>query len=260
VGAFAALGAVVVTTSGGPATQVGASLGAGSGNALVTLAPDDGPASVPATVASTPAETLPAPTPMALPAGPAAAVSRVETADPVLFLGIDDGLTRDPAVLDYLEANQIPFTSFLVTSALQADPAYWARGREIGSTVEAHSITHPDLTTISADQVRTELCGSADTIEQVTGRRPTLFRPPYGKYDATVQSIAWECGYSALVLWRGSTNDGRVDLQEGELKPGDILLMHWRPDLLENLQHVKELADSQGFRIARLEEYLQPVP
>jgi peptidoglycan/xylan/chitin deacetylase (PgdA/CDA1 family) len=197
---------------------------------------------------------------MVLSGGPAPAVARVTTTDPVIFLGIDDGLVRDAAALDFLEANRWPFTAFLVSGALQADPAFWARARAIGGTVEAHSLTHPNLTKVSADQIRREVCGSADVVQQATGVRPTLFRPPYGAYNDTLKVIAAECGYLALVMWKGSTNDGRVDLQEGVLKPGDILLMHWRADLLENLRRVKELADAQGLRIARLEDYLQPLP
>jgi len=57
-----------------------------------------------------------------------------------------------------------------------------------------------------------------------------------------------------------TTNDGRVDFQENELKPGDILLMHWRPDLLDNLKSVFALAQEQGYKIASLENYLGPVP
>jgi len=201
-----------------------------------------------------------APAPVGIPIGPAPVVSRVATADRVLFLGIDDGLTRDPAVLDFLAANRIPFTAFVVASPLTVDPSYWARARAIGGTIEAHTLTHPNLTKLSADQVRREVCGSADAIEAATGTRPTLFRPPYGAYNDTVRAVATQCGFAALVMWKGSTNDGRVDLQEQVLKPGDILLMHWRPDLLQNLQNVVALAREQGFRIAKLESYLQPLP
>ena len=201
-----------------------------------------------------------APAPVGAPTGPAPAIARVATTEPVLFLGIDDGNTRDPAVLDYLAANRIPFTAFVVAGPLTADPPFWARARAIGGTIEAHTLTHPTLTKLSPDQVRREVCGSADAIEAATGTRPTLFRPPYGAYNDTVRSIATQCGFAALVMWKGSTNDGRVDLQEQVLKPGDILLMHWRPDLLQNLQNVVALAREQGFRIARLEDYLQPVP
>jgi peptidoglycan/xylan/chitin deacetylase (PgdA/CDA1 family) len=264
VGALAVTVAVVAVTTWigrGGDQSVDTSLAAGRTNPLAGVAPDDAAApTVSPTSPKRPRVTVTAPAPMVLPAGPAAAISRVATTDRVIFLAIDDGLTRDPAVLDWLAAHQVPFTSFLVTSALEADPAYWARSREIGGTIQAHSITHPDLTKVSADQIRHELCGSADAIERATGSRPTLFRPPYGKYNATVQQIAWECGYAALAMWKGSTNDGRVDLQEGTLQPGDILLLHWRGDLLLNLQRVQGLARANGFRIARLEDYLTPVP
>lgn len=197
---------------------------------------------------------------MILGPGAAPAIARVDTPDPVIFLGIDDGLTRDPAVLDYLEKHRLPFVAFLNGSPLDADPAYWARARAIGGTIQAHTLTHPNLTKVGTADIRREICGSADLIQQVTGTRPTLFRPPYGAYNDTVRAIASECGFIALAMWKGTTNDGRIDLQEHALKAGDILLLHWRPDLLTNLKRVVALARFQGLRIARLEDYLQPLP
>jgi peptidoglycan/xylan/chitin deacetylase (PgdA/CDA1 family) len=241
--------------------RVAAPLGQGDRNPLAARAGAPGPTAAPsATVTTTPPTTLPVPVAMVLPPGPAPVVTRVATTDPVIFLGIDDGLVRDPAVLDYLGAHEMPFTAFLVPGYMQADPEYWARARKVGGTVQAHSLTHPNLTKAPAGQIREELCGSADAIQQTTGIRPTLFRPPYGAYNRTVQAIASECGYAALVMWQGTTNDGRVELQEQVLAAGDVLLLHWREDLLVNLRNLKALADAQGLRVARLEDYLQPQP
>ena len=59
------------------------------------------------------------------------------------------------------------------------------------------------------------------------------------------------------MLWKGSTNDGRFDLQDGtQLTPGDVVLMHFRPDLLVDLQKVFEVCKQQGFAIASLQDYL----
>jgi peptidoglycan/xylan/chitin deacetylase (PgdA/CDA1 family) len=192
--------------------------------------------------------------------GTAPAIARVDTPDPVIFLGIDDGLTRDAAVLDYLEKHRLPFVAFLNRTPLESDPAYWLRARAIGGTIQAHTLTHPNLTKVSAGEVRREVCGSADLIQQVTGTRPTLFRPPYGAYNDTVRAIATECGFIALAMWKGTTSDGRLDLQEHALQAGDILLLHWRPDLLANLKQVVAVARFLGLRVARLEDYLQPLP
>jgi peptidoglycan/xylan/chitin deacetylase (PgdA/CDA1 family) len=258
VAALAVAGvALVLATSGG---HRGGSLRAGGGNPLATAGPRE---RTPPTATAPPVTTTTTTpiVPMVIAPGTTPTVSRVATPDRVVFLGIDDGLVRDPAVLDYLAANRIPFTSFLVANALQADPAFWARAGELGGAVEAHTLTHPNLTKVSADTIRREVCGSADLIEQATGRRPTFFRPPYGAFNETVRSIAGQCGFQAIVMWKGATNDGRVDLQEGTtFQPGDILLMHWRADLLLNLQKVVEKAQAEGFRIARLEDYLQALP
>jgi hypothetical protein len=72
-----------------------------------------------------------------------------------------------------------------------------------------------------------------------------------------VQAVAASCGFKAVVLWKGSTNDGRFDLQDGtQLTPGDVILMHFRTDLLTNLQKVFDTCRQQGFAIASLEDYL----
>ena len=123
--------------------------------------------------------------------------------------------------------------------------------------VESHTITHPDLTKVSATQLQTEVCGTLDDYQTTFGRRPTLFRAPYGSYNDNVRAVAASCGFKALIQWEGSTNDGRLDLQDGtQLEPGDIILMHWRTDLLTNLQKVFETCREQGYAIASLEDYL----
>jgi len=246
---LAALVVGVVTVVGGdPRGEIVS----GAAATATTLRPE--PATAPLPTPTTPVATAP-PVPSIAPA-----VTRVDTTDKVIFLGIDDGLARDPAVLDYLQANRIPFTAFLVNGPLQADPAFWQRARSIGGTIEAHTVNHPNLTKLSSEQMRAEICGSADAIQTATGRRPTLFRPPYGAYNDTVRAVAAQCGMYALVLWKGSTNDGRVDFQENEIKPGDILLMHWRPDLLDNLKQVVAVTQANGYKIGSLENYLGPLP
>jgi peptidoglycan/xylan/chitin deacetylase (PgdA/CDA1 family) len=201
----------------------------------------------------------PVPTPVPLPMTSLAPVfSRIPTPNKVIFLGIDDGIVRDPAVLDLLKQANIPFTMFLVQAQAHAGAEYWKQAEALGGIVEAHTITHPDLTKVSAGQMQREICGTLDDYQNLFGRRPTLFRPPYGSYNQNVQAVAASCGFKAIVMWKASTNDGRFDLQEGpQLHPGDIVLMHWRTDLYQNLQKVFQTCREQGYTIARLEDYLQ---
>jgi peptidoglycan/xylan/chitin deacetylase (PgdA/CDA1 family) len=201
----------------------------------------------------------PPPTPVSLPASDLAPVfSRIPTPNKVIFLGIDDGIVRDPKVLDLLEQARIPFTMFLVKGQADAAVDFWKQAQAAGGVVESHTINHPDLTKVSSGQLQTEVCGTLDDYQALFGRRPTLFRPPYGAYNQNVQAVAASCGFRAIVMWKASTNDGRFDLQEGPaLHPGDIVLMHWRSDLYQNLQQVFEVCRQQGFAIGRLEDYLE---
>jgi peptidoglycan/xylan/chitin deacetylase (PgdA/CDA1 family) len=200
----------------------------------------------------------PAPQPVSLPpTGSAPVFSRIPTTNKVIFLGIDDGLVKDPAVADLLRQANIPFTMFLVQGEADAGADYFRQLQEYGGVVESHTINHPDLTKVSAGQLQSEVCGTLDDYQTRFGRRPTLFRPPYGSTNANVQAVAASCGFKAVVLWKGSTNDGRFDLQDGtQLTPGDVVLMHFRTDLLVDLQKVFEVCKQQGFAIASLQDYL----
>jgi hypothetical protein len=54
-------------------------------------------------------------------------------------------------------------------------------------------------------------------------------------------------------------NDGRLDVQGGgTLQRGDIILMHFRPDLRENLEVALNAAQAAGLQPAPLEQYLTP--
>jgi peptidoglycan/xylan/chitin deacetylase (PgdA/CDA1 family) len=201
----------------------------------------------------------PIPTPVDLPPTNAAPeFSRIPTTNKVIFLGIDDGITRDPAVADLLKQANVPFTMFLVQGEADAGADYFRTLQQYGGVVESHTINHPDLSKLSYTQVEQEVCGVLDDYQQQFGRRPTLFRPPYGSTNGNVDAAAASCGLKAVVLWKGSTNDGRFDLQDGtRLTPGDIVLMHFRPDLLADLRKVFEVCKEQGFAIASLEDYLR---
>jgi peptidoglycan/xylan/chitin deacetylase (PgdA/CDA1 family) len=56
----------------------------------------------------------------------------------------------------------------------------------------AHTLTHPDLTHLSSDQVKTEVCEAKSIIEDVLGAPVTSFAYPYGRYNRRVREIVRE--------------------------------------------------------------------
>ncbi len=75
-----------------------------------------------------------------------------------------------------------------------------------GHEVASHTWTHRILTELGPEEIREELERTNDAIERLTGRRPTLMRPPQGRTDDTVLGISRDLGLSE-VLWSVTAKD-----------------------------------------------------
>jgi cellulose synthase/poly-beta-1,6-N-acetylglucosamine synthase-like glycosyltransferase/peptidoglycan/xylan/chitin deacetylase (PgdA/CDA1 family) len=97
-------------------------------------------------------------------------------------LTFDDG--PDPVytqkVLDVLRSHGVKATFFVVGENVRDNPQLlrdeFAQGHEVGN----HTFTHPDLESISLDELRLQANATERLIESVLRRRSVLFRPPYG--------------------------------------------------------------------------------
>jgi peptidoglycan/xylan/chitin deacetylase (PgdA/CDA1 family) len=66
-----------------------------------------------------------------------------------------------------------------------------------GWEIDAHSLTHPDLTTLDAAALRREIGGSRTAIHERFGVPVNAFCYPAGRYDATVEAAVRAAGYHA---------------------------------------------------------------
>jgi peptidoglycan/xylan/chitin deacetylase (PgdA/CDA1 family) len=114
-------------------------------------------------------------------------------------LTFDDGPSRwTPLVLDLLREHGARATFFVIGKRAREHPdlvkRIVAEGHELGS----HTLTHPRLTEIPDDEVRQEITGGLDAIEEVLGERPTLFRAPGFHADQRELTIVEELGLEAV--------------------------------------------------------------
>jgi peptidoglycan/xylan/chitin deacetylase (PgdA/CDA1 family) len=186
-------------------------------------------------------------------------ISRVPTADPVVFVTIDDGWDKDPTVLPFLAAHQIKVTAFLIGRVAVRTARYWDTLLGQGGVVEDHTQTHPMLAHHPLAFQQSEICAPLDEDQRLFGRRPTLFRPPYGSMDHTTVVAAKDCGLSAVVTWDAVVQRGKLRrATPGPLRAGDIILLHWGPGLAGDLRALVAALDGSGLRSALLEDYLRP--
>lgn len=157
---------------------------------------------------------------------------RVPTNHPVVALTFDDGpSTKYTArVLDILDRKQVQATFFLVGKHVQALPALARRAaarHEIGN----HSWSHPNLGLYHAPDAANELDRAEREITSAVGRKPLLFRPPYGAFSGATAMVAASRSYP-IVLWdiefnqHGDSAEANVDRLSRLAGPGSIILGH----------------------------------
>lgn len=192
-----------------------------------------------------------------VPGGSAPYLLRIPTGQKVAFLTIDDGYVKHPEAPKLIAAAGVPVTLFLTTDAVKDDPDYFKPMIDAGAVVEAHTISHPDLRGKPYAEQKHQICGSADRLAGWYGRRPVLFRPPFGNKDATTLQAARDCGMKAAFMWKQTVHKGKVRYQEGRsVQPGDIILMHFRKDFVADFLAALRAIRKAGLTPALLEDYV----
>lgn len=127
-----------------------------------------------------------------------------------IALTFDDGPgEQTPALLDVLKKEKVKATFFLMGKHVEEFPAIARRTAAEGHAVGNHTYGHQSLTSSNDSEILDELRVTQTIIEETTGRRVTMFRPPYGHTDERVLRLAGEQGL-AQVMWTGTTLDWKL--------------------------------------------------
>jgi len=199
-------------------------------------------------------------TPPSASEGLAPTLYSVNTQHPVVFLTIDDGLYREPEAAAKMREANIQASLFLTQQYVSQSPDYFASiARETDSTIQNHTLSHRDLPQLSYEDQKHEICQTSDNYAATYGKRPDLFRPPYGDYDANTRRAAADCGMKAVILWSATVDGGQMHYQVGDrLRPGDIVLMHFRPLFQHDLAAFVAASKQAGLQPQLLEDWITP--
>ena len=185
-------------------------------------------------------------------------LTKVPTEQKVVFLTIDDGAVKRDSDLALLEQHGIKASLFLAHNFIAGEPQFYEKYTAAGHLIEDHSMTHNlGFIQLGYEAQKAEICGMADFEEQHYGRRPVFFRPPGGPYTQATRQAAAACGLKAIVDWEAKANARGMDYQVGAgLRPGDIVLMHFRPEFPEDLAAFMAAQQAAGLKVVLLEDYL----
>lgn len=189
----------------------------------------------------------------------------VEREDKKISLTIDaawgDESTLD--ILDILDKYNVRATFFLVGFWVDKYPNQVVeidkRGHEIGN----HSTTHPNMSTLSKEQIVKELSITEKKISDITKKKPNLFRPPFGDYNDSLINVAKDLGYYTIqwdidsLDWKELGIEPVIDKVLKNVSSGSIILFHNNAQYIkEYLPIIIERLQNKGFDIVPVSELI----
>lgn len=153
-------------------------------------------------------------------------------AAPLPRLTFDDGPSElTSGLLDVLARHGVRAIFFVLGASIGDAPDALRRAASEGHEIGNHAWDHVRLSQLEDEQIETQLRRTSAAVEALTGRRPSLFRPPYGDRDARVDAIAAAQGMETL-LWDVNPHDYRLPgaaalaAQIIAAAPGAVVLLH----------------------------------
>jgi hypothetical protein len=134
-------------------------------------------------------------------------------------------------LINILKQNGLtPVTWFNQGNNVASNSSLLSAERSVGE-VQNHSYSHSHMTSWTYQQVYDELNRTNQAIQNTGAPKPTLFRPPYGETNSTIQQAASALGLR-LITWDVDSQDWNgasataIANANNQLQNGQVILMH----------------------------------
>ncbi|HBR02516.1 MAG TPA: deacetylase [Ruminiclostridium sp.] len=155
-----------------------------------------------------------------------------------------------PAILDTLDKYKVKATFFIVGLWAEEYPDAVKMMAERGHEIANHGYSHLHMSQIPEAKIEEEILRCSEVLEKLSGNKITLFRPPYGEYNANTIRVAKRLNVQSI-QWNVDSLDWKQNLSAEDIykrvtqrvEPGSIILFHndtlhtenILPSILENL-------------------------
>jgi peptidoglycan/xylan/chitin deacetylase (PgdA/CDA1 family) len=187
-----------------------------------------------------------------------------------LCLSFDDGPNIIPGdttmndMLDIMEKYKVPGSFFLIGNKItEENKKVIMRAVKMGCDIQNHSWTHPFMSKLTPEEIREEYKKCDDVITELTGVRPSFFRPPFvdlsqAMYDNI--SVPFICGRGCFDWEPDKDADFRYEHIMKAADNGTIFLLHvleGNGATLEAVDRAIPVLKEQGYEFVNLPDLFE---
>ncbi|MEG4805218.1 polysaccharide deacetylase family protein [Microcoleus sp. ARI1-B5] len=193
--------------------------------------------------------------------------AKLDSRHKAIALTFDDGPwpTTTRQILDILKKNNIKATFFWVGRYLQTYPELGKQVAASGHAIGNHTWNHQYIK-YNEDGAAREIDRTSSLIEELTGVKTSMFRPPGGILNNGLAAYAQKKNY-AVIMWSADSLDWRTATQSlmdnvmRQANSGGIVLMHDgggnRSRTVEALPDIIARLRKEGYQFVTVPELLQ---
>jgi len=160
-------------------------------------------------------------------------ISNIDPNKPIVALTFDDGPSEYTSrILDALQQHGGRVSFFVTGSKIAEFKNKIFRAHQMECEILCHAWDHSDFTTLSIDEIATQISRTNDAIADITGSVSNIFRPPYGNVNKKVIKAAKKLDF-AIANWsldskdlESKDTDTILSNIMSTVKSGDIVLCH----------------------------------
>ena len=180
-----------------------------------------------------------------------AVITTIDPSKPMVAICFDDGAVGSSS----------DSTSMRISTDKENEVKYaYSKGMEIAN----HSTSHPDLTTKSASEIRSEYDTTQQKLRDIIGAEPAaLMRLPYFACNSAVQSALSDVSLITCSIdtqdWNGATSNQiiariKAAMNDGSLDNSIVLCHETYASTAEAIEYLAPYLKEQGWQIVTVSE------
>lgn len=196
-------------------------------------------------------------------------ITEINTSHKAVAFTFDDGPNPlyTPQVLEIFQEVSGKATFFMIGKHMLDHPEIVSQVTEQMHEIGNHTYSHPRLTEISSTESAQEVIRTDTIIKELTGTKPTTFRPPFIDYNDETVSMMKKLDYHMISAVNFEATDWEmpgvahiVSKTKSKIRNGSILLFHdGFGDRSQTIEAVRLLAfelTSEGYQLVTVSQLL----